>query len=135
MYALDEVPESSIGTVQNKRWIEFAPCFVPVEGTIKVKNNTIDAQRMANAYDAHILYEPYIVEGATFLDFPMPLEDCEEYLELRSNITAAIDSGFASFVIGEKDIDKDWDAYVKSFDDLGVDRYLQIVQNYLDTQK
>ena len=136
IYALDEVDAPATGTVQNERWIDFAPCFVPVEGTIKIKNNTIDATRLANAYDAHKLYEPYLVaKGTTFLDFPMALEECEEYLELRSNITAAIDSGFASFVIGEKDIDKDWDEYVKNFESLGVERYLQIVQKYLDTQK
>lgn len=136
IYALDEVETPATGTVQNKRWIDFAPCFVPVEGTIKIKNNTIDATRMANAYDAHVRYEPYLVaKGTTFMDFPMPLEDSEEYLELRSSITAAIDSGFVSFIIGEKDIDKDWNAYVKNFYDLGLERYLEIVQNYLDTQK
>ena len=135
MYTLDEVQASSLGTVQNKRWIDFAPCFVPIEGTIKVKNNTIDATRQANAYEAHTRYAPYLVEGATFLDFPMTLDECEEYLDLRSTITSAIDAGFVSFVIGEKDIDKDWDEYVKNFDNLGLERYLQIVQNYLDTQK
>lgn len=135
IYTLDEVGATDIGTVQNKRWITFAPCFVPLEGSIKVKNNTIDAIRQANAYDAHKRYEPYLTDGVAFIDFPVPSEDSEDYLELRSTITSAIDSGFVGFVIGEKDIEKDWDAYVQNFYNLGLERYLEIVQNYLDAQK
>ena len=57
----------------------------------------------------------------------------KEYLELRSTITAAIDSGLVGFVIGEKSIENDWDAYVQNFYDLGLKRYTEIVQKYLDS--
>ena len=37
----------------------------------------------------------------------------------------------AQFILGNKDIEKDWDAYVKGFDGLNLTKYIEIYQNAL----
>ena len=135
LYVIEPVEENMGGAIQNERWLSFAPGFTSLEENIRIKDNTIDAQRQQNAYEAYKLYEPYTNKGIAFVDFPVPSEDSEEYLELRANITAAIDSGVVGFIIGEKSIEDDWDAYVDNFYRLGLERYMEIVQNYLDSTK
>ena len=36
----------------------------------------------------------------------------------------------AAFIVGEKDIDQEWDAYVAGFQDMQLDKYLEILQKY-----
>ncbi|WP_263864103.1 hypothetical protein [Paenibacillus lycopersici] len=38
----------------------------------------------------------------------------------------------AQFIIGDKSLDKDWDAYVKGFDGLNLPQYIQIYQSALE---
>ena len=136
LFAIDEIEGSdTAGSVQNKRWLSTIVGYSPLEWSTSVKDNTIDAVRKKNSYEASTLYRPYAASDIILGDFPVPAEQAEEYLELRANTTSALDAGFVSFIIGEKDIEKDWDAYVKRFYDLGLERYLEIAQNYLDTQK
>lgn len=134
--AIDPV-ESGItfDSVQNERWSSFAPAYQSIESSIKTADYTADAERQKNAYAAYELYKPYEVYDKIIIDFAMPSNVAEEYLELRSNITSAIDSGFVGFVIGEKNLESDWDAYVQNFYNLGLERYTKIVQDYLDTLK
>lgn len=134
-FAIDEVKkDTNSGTVQNRTW-SSGSFYWPYENTIAVKDNTIDAVRLQNSYKAYEMYEPYKVDDTTVVDFPVPTDKAEEYLEYRANFIAAIDSGFVGFIIGEKDIDKDWDAYVQNFYDLGLEGYTKIVQDWLDTLK
>lgn len=132
--AIDKVDDAAtFGMVQNERWLDSALGFLPVETSIKTKDYTADAPRQQNAYEAYKLYEPFAVKDKVIIDFPMTSSEAKEYLELRSTITAAIDSGLVGFVIGEKSIENDWDAYVQNFYDLGLKRYTEIVQKYLDS--
>ena len=135
-YALDPVEGATVGdAIQNERWLSLAIGYWPRENGINFKDNTIDATRQQKAYDAFKLYDPYVLKDVTIGDFPVPSNISEEYLELRSSITSAIDSGFVSFVIGEKDIETEWDAYVENFYNLGLERYTEIIQDYIDTLK
>ena len=133
-FAQDQVAASS-GAADNSKWGITAVCYWPQNNSISVADNTENKIQNENAYNAYLLYKPYERRGSVVVDFPVPDGVAEEYLELRSNIKAEIDSGFVSFIIGEKDIDKDWDVYVKRFYDLGLERYTEIVQNYLDSVK
>lgn len=133
-YALDTIENATVGEeVQNKNWLIAAMGYWPMTNYISLCDNTIDRPRQEITYQAYKLYEPYTVKNVGIHDFPVPSELSAAYLEYRTNITNAIDSGFASFIIGEKDIDKDWDAYVQRFYDLGLRDYQKIIQDYLDT--
>jgi putative aldouronate transport system substrate-binding protein len=56
----------------------------------------------------------------------------DEVATLRTNITSFVDQNALQFVTGAKDLDKDWDAYVAELDQLGLPRYLEIVQQSYD---
>ena len=47
---------------------------------------------------------------------------------MQTNIKEYIDQNALQFVTGAKSLDKDWDAYVKGLDALGLKDYLGIMQ-------
>lgn len=134
-FAIDPVDSLNNGAIQNAKWGEVGLCYWPSANSIAVQDNTSDALRKKNAYKGYELYKPYGKSGAVIVDFPVPSDVAEEYLEFRSNIKAEIDAGFVEFIIGERDIEKDWDEYVQNFYRLGLERYTEIVQDYLDSVK
>ncbi|MBE7035689.1 MAG: extracellular solute-binding protein [Ruminococcaceae bacterium] len=123
--------------IQNVRWSgNFIPGYLAEEVSFKTADFTADAERKKTSYGAYQLYKPFEERGVVINDFPMPTEVGEEYLELRTNFMSAISSGVVGFIIGEKDIDKDWDAYVANFENIGLERYTEIIQEYaIDAQK
>jgi putative aldouronate transport system substrate-binding protein len=59
----------------------------------------------------------------------------DEQALLKTNITDYINTNALAFVTGSKSLDKDWDAYVKGLDNLGLARYLEINQKTYDASK
>ena len=135
LYTIDENDAASEITLQNDRWPTAPGAYWSLENSIKTKFNTIDAPRQKNSYDAYLLYEPYAKADVAYEDILVDSEDADSYNELRTLMQNAWNSGFASFIIGEKDIDSDWDAYVQNFYDLGLERYLDICQKHIDRTK
>ena len=66
--------------------------------------------------------------------WPDPASADEQAL-LKQNITDYINTNTLGFVTGSKSLDKDWDAYVKGLDGLGLARYLEINQKAYDGLK
>jgi putative aldouronate transport system substrate-binding protein len=60
----------------------------------------------------------------------MTQEDSDTYSKLIVSIQSQVETNTAAFITGEKDIDKEWDAYVAGFTDLQLDQYLAILQKY-----
>jgi putative aldouronate transport system substrate-binding protein len=61
--------------------------------------------------------------------------DAQEANRLRTTINDYIKENLALMITGNKDSNKDWDAYVKGLDNLNLARYLQIYQKAYDTGK
>lgn len=135
LFAIDKDVAASDITMQNDRWPTGSLVFWPINNYIKTADYSINAEREKNSYDAYNIYSKYAFENVCYEDITVDLEDSADYMELRTNLCSAIDSGFVSFVIGEKDLDKDWDAYVQKFYDLGLERYLEIVQKDIEKTK
>lgn len=55
-----------------------------------------------------------------------------EVATLQTNIDSYVQQNALQFVTGSKNIDSDWDAYVKGLDGLGLKRYLEIQQTAYD---
>lgn len=58
--------------------------------------------------------------------------EIDEASMLQTNLKNYIEQNELQFVTGNKDLDKDWDAYVKGLKDLQLDRYLEILQTAYD---
>jgi putative aldouronate transport system substrate-binding protein len=56
----------------------------------------------------------------------------DETAMLKQNITDYVNQNALQFVTGAKDIKKDWDAYVAGLDQMGLKRYLEIMQQSYD---
>jgi putative aldouronate transport system substrate-binding protein len=56
-------------------------------------------------------------------------EDTDSSAQLTTSIKDYVTNSMAQFIIGNKDINKDWDAYVKGFDGLNLTKYIQIYQD------
>jgi putative aldouronate transport system substrate-binding protein len=55
-----------------------------------------------------------------------------EVATLQTNLENYIQQNSLQFVTGSKNIDSDWDAYVKGLEGLGLKRYLEIQQTAYD---
>jgi putative aldouronate transport system substrate-binding protein len=59
-------------------------------------------------------------------------EDAEEMALLQTNVNTYVDESIAKFVIGELNIDRDWNTFQTNLKNLGIDRYLSILQKTFD---
>jgi putative aldouronate transport system substrate-binding protein len=78
-------------------------------------------------YDATRLYEPYKVRRYPYSTAPIAESDMTEFDDLRRTIHAYIGESVDRFIIGDLDIGRDWDSYVRQLGQIGLDRYLQIL--------
>jgi putative aldouronate transport system substrate-binding protein len=75
-------------------------------------------------------YEKYRPEKIPPGGMYMSAEDSDTYGQLLVSIQSQVELNTAAFIVGEKDIDAEWDAYVAGFQDLQLDQYLEILQKY-----
>ncbi|QJD86597.1 extracellular solute-binding protein [Cohnella herbarum] len=87
-------------------------------------------RRINEATDMYVGHEPkeLFPIWAVWID---PSEADEAGI-LQTNIRNYVQQYALQFVTGSKDLNKDWDSYVKGLDDLNVKRYLEILQKAYD---
>lgn len=59
-------------------------------------------------------------------------DEVQEYNELRTTIETYVEESRVRFIVGDLNIDNDWDAYVATLDSLGIDRYVEMIQTAYD---
>ncbi len=69
-----------------------------------------------------------------FPDVALTPEESTELAMLRTQINDYADEQIVLFLIGKKDIEKDWDSYIKQYDKLNLKRYLEVLQTAYDRQ-
>jgi putative aldouronate transport system substrate-binding protein len=124
------VPILGYGIPQNSHWQASNPQFRFPEiadgmAIDAAKANEVNGEKVkADAITAYYGKAPEkIVEKQLFT-----FEENTEFSELHTQISACTTPTIAAFITGEKDIDKEWDAFQKELKDLGVDRYLELSQ-------
>ncbi len=65
---------------------------------------------------------------STLLQFSLPM-----MAEYQSNLTKLKDNWMVNFITGDKDIDKDWDAYIKEMNKSGLDKMFQEAKEYYES--
>lgn len=76
-------------------------------------------------------YEPFATKEAYPSSVFMNAEDADDAAQLKTTIKDYIKQNMAQFITGNKDIEKDWDAYVQGFEGLQLQRYIEIYQKAL----
>ena len=80
------------------------------------------------------LMEPYGTKDKAVPPLVFTKDQSKQFGELNTSVYSAIDEWFANFVTGKKNVDKDWDAYVKTLKDSGLDKFLGIYQTAYDAK-
>lgn len=85
-------------------------------------------------HNAAKVLEPYGKPDNTLPPLFFTEEEASEYATLNTQINDYVTEQFALFVLGERDVENDWDSYVKEYEALKLDRYLELVQTAYDRQ-
>lgn len=59
-------------------------------------------------------------------------EQIDELALLKTTVNDFVNNAVVRFITGDLDIEKDWDSYIRQLKDLGVERYIEIVQEAYD---
>jgi putative aldouronate transport system substrate-binding protein len=79
-------------------------------------------------YKATALYEPYKVRRFPYATAQVDEGAAAEFNDLRRNIHAFVGESVDRFIIGDLSIDRDWEDYLKQLGQIGLARYLRILQ-------
>ena len=114
---------------QNIAWSNCTIWYKSLEESIRTHN---PSRVNDEAYKFYTQYLPYASPNHPF--FSILEEDVEEASDYNT-IADEVDAYFVKFVTGELDLDKDWDAYIKGLNNLGLERYMEILQRSYDTDE
>lgn len=126
--------------------------FWEVPGTTNVGNKFIEASWAESHPDS--LIAQYIADCGQYADWQQDLidhalkyevegipamfmsdEDSEEITMLKVDLDSYSQSMVSKFVIGEASLDTDWDAYIATMEDYGVNEYVDMYNSYYKTFK
>lgn len=61
-------------------------------------------------------------------------DDAQRLAQIKTDITNYINTNAVQFISGQKDLNKDWDTFVKGFDGLGLDEFIKANQEAYEQQ-
>ena len=74
---------------------------------------------------------PFYHEGNPGL-YMFTAEESDELTLLTTDLAAYVDQAVAKFIIGDMDIDEEWDSFVSGCEERGIERYLELHQTAYD---
>jgi len=86
-------------------------------------------------YNQTTFYEPFKVRRFPYATASLKEASMTEFNDLRRTIHTFIAESTDRFLIGDKDIETQWDAYVAQLKQIGLDRYLSILQETLTSSR
>ncbi len=124
------------GEPHNRHWGQPRPQIVTNESRFSSGTELGAWEHEFVLYDARKnYYDQYGPEQDMVIPplFMSP-EAVEEIGELRTVIRSYIDETFSGFVTGDLDIESDWDTVVNTFQDMGVEHFVSLIQENYDRQ-
>ena len=97
----------------------------------------IDDANSALSRKSYIMGEcmdPYAEAWGNVQYLSLSSDDQDEYATLWTDIDKYITSMNSAFITGEKDIEAEWDNYLKTLDQMGLQTVIEIYQNAYDAQ-
>lgn len=123
----------SYGTVQNIAWIQTGPSLRTNDFRLSAVAKGDDDLEVVLYNETKTKYEPHKpTDVSTVPPLFLTNEQASEVADLSKTINDYVDEMMARFVIGDADLDKDWDGYVQQLEAMNVARYLEIYQEAYD---
>jgi putative aldouronate transport system substrate-binding protein len=126
----------STGGAQNNNWAQLGPSVRSFEWRLSeaaVQDIYDPAALETRLYQATKLYDGYQKEpifNTSALYFNA--EDAAELARLQAGIIAYQDESVARFIIGDLNLESDWDTFKRTLNDMGLPRLLELYQNAYD---
>ena len=120
------------GTVQNSMWVEMAPCYNDFDNNNVKGDDPYELQQwLWNATKNN--YEPYINDISHYYNQNTfyTEEDSAILADIDATLNDYVKQAMSQFVIGDLDIEKDWDQYVKNLEGMRYKERLAIMQKYV----
>jgi len=122
---------TKINELQNVNWAQMGPSVRTAEWRLSQAAPTdiySNAGFEARLYQASKLYDPYHTEDIFPVNIFLPLENAAEVAQLRDALNKFVDESTARFITGDLDIESGWDGYIKSLNDIGLNRFIELNQ-------
>lgn len=125
----------SYGEVQNVNWAQTGPALRSNEFRLSAVNKGEKDLEVILYNETKNNYEPYKSKNiATVPPLFMTNEQATEVADLSKSVNDYVDEMLARFVIGDVDIEKEWDTYLSTLDGMNLKRLLEIYQEAYDAQ-
>ncbi len=129
-------PLKSWGNVQNVHWSLSGPIFNPSSLRLAQVDDPANPLEKMLYTETKEKYDPYKA-GLDRIVPPLYLsnEDSAEIADLQLTLHNRVNEMLVRSINGDVDIDKEWDSYVKSLDDMNLGHYLELYQKAYDAKK
>ncbi|MFC5403459.1 ABC transporter substrate-binding protein [Cohnella soli] len=125
----------SFGEVQNVNWAQTGPALRSNDFRLSAVAKGPDDLEVILYNETKNNYEPYKPTNiATVPPLFMTNEQATEVADLSKSVNDYVDEMIARFVIGDADIDKGWDTYVKTLDSMNLKRLIELYQEAYNAQ-
>lgn len=125
--------------LKNFNWGFIGPRYQPIDerlGELRAEDYWDPAKLMTRlageTLDKYVGVEP--PDDIILPPIYLTEEQSSEIGLVESGIVTLAKESTVRFIIGELDIDRDWDRYVRSLEDAGLDRWIELYQEAYDTQ-
>lgn len=115
---------------QNKHWtlsLGVQPPSIFNATLKKISENPLEQARKELFYGGFLkrygMYPKEIMTNVIYTD-----QELNEINEIMTTIHTYVDETRVRFVTGSLDLDKDWEDYIKTLNDMGLERYIEVVQ-------
>ena len=122
------------GKVQNSHWLEVQPTFRTKEvsdGMVWDGDKTNFEYIIANTLPNLIGKAPKEIVSMQLFT----LDEMNEIKDIRADINAYVKENTARFIVGDKNIDTEWDSYKGELEKMNLKKYLEISQKGYDRTK
>lgn len=75
-----------------------------------------------------IFYPEYLIRNVFLEDE----DEADTFTSIQTMLQEYVKSSMAQFIVGELDLEADWDSYVETLQGYGVDTYVQLYQKAVD---
>jgi len=115
------------GQKQNNYWFQLAPYYESSDYINSWAANLPSSRKeVFGNQEQAAKYKPYsALEKRVVINFPWA-EYATEWTDLQLNMKTTVEKYRAGFIMGDFDLDADWDQYLKDLETSGIERYVEL---------
>jgi putative aldouronate transport system substrate-binding protein len=126
------IPILPWGAIQNSHWFFTTAGILPLgvaDGQVAPASDPLYSERWI--YDSVPFYMNKEAKNRVDI-MKFTLDEAEEIADIKNTINGYVNESLALFVVGEKDLDRDWASYCRELETMGLTQYLELSQSGYD---